>query len=236
MLDRPYLLMTVTLVLMLAPVIAAPQIAAASGVPLAGVIAAALLLTLPVLQALIQLGTPTFATALQLSLCVLGAVIMLHWRPGQSVAQVLDFAKWTALPLTAVVILAFVVTRPGPYRPGAGFDPKTFVTITSLVLALAFLTFKPISERGFGVALVFAVLASATHSILLLQVSSERRGGLTAAQIWAVRLVEALGFADLLFLIAVLRPETPLLMSAIALPVATLIYGMHAPIARAFRR
>lgn len=236
MLDRPYLMMLATLLLMMAPFIAAPQIATLTGVPLVGVLASLVLMTLPLLQAMVRFDSPTFATALQISLCLLGVAMMSHWRPGQSVAEVLGFAKWTALPFATAVLLAWLVTKREKFRHGAGFEAKSFAMIMGLVLLLAFLTFEPISQRGYGVSLVFAVLAAATHSILLLQATSDRRAALTSAQIWAVRGVEALGFADLLLLIAVLRPETPLLLSAILAPVATLMYAMHAPISRAFRR
>lgn len=199
-----------------------------------GVVALAVL-ALIVLPGLIATRLPGWADVLRVGLCLLAAGVALQWRAGIGAGEMLRLAEVEVLPFAGLGALGwwFVTGADRSFGFGQGEGRKALVTASSLALLLAFLTFEPVGQPGFAVVLGFATLAAATHLALMLVAG---RTPNSTAGIWTIWLVEAVGYATLVMLIAVIRPEAPRGWLITAALTITGMFLMHAPFSRGFRR
>ncbi len=196
---------------------------------------ALVVLGLIVLPRLIATRLPGWADALRVGLCLLAAGVALHWRLGIGAGEMLRMAQKEVLPYAGLGALGWwlVTGADRSFGFGQGEGRKALVMASSLALLLAFLTYQPIGQPGFAVVLGFATLAAATHLALMLVAG---RAPNSTASIWTIWLVEAIGYATLVMLIAVIRPEAPRGWLITAALTITGMFLMHAPFSRGFRR
>ncbi|MBP9951468.1 MAG: hypothetical protein KBF27_06860 [Cypionkella sp.] len=188
-----------------------------------------------VLPRLISTPLPGWADALRVGLCLLAAGVALRWRSGIGAGEMLDFARSEMLPFAGMGALGwwFLTGADRSFGFGQREGRKALVMATSLALVLAFLTYEPIEQQGFAVVLGFATVAAAAHLAMMLVAGRVRN---SAAGIWAIWLVEAVGYATLVMLIAVIRPEATKGWLITAALTVTGMFLIHAPFSRGFRR